>query len=75
MEIKIGVHDHPRELTIDSEETVEAIETLVRAAITKGDVLRIADSKDRTLLVPAAKIAFVEITPSSRGRVGFGSPA
>ena len=72
MEIKIGVHDHPRELTIDSEESIEG---QVRAAITKGDVLRLADSKDRTVLVPADKIAFVEITPATRGRVGFGSPA
>lgn len=75
MEIKIGVHDHPRELTIDSEDTVEAIESQVRAAITKGDVLRLTDSKDRTVLVPADKIAFVEITPAARGRVGFGSTA
>jgi len=75
VEIKIGVHDHPRELTIDSEESIEAIESQVRAAITKGDVLRLADSKERTVLVPAEKIAFVEITPTTRGRVGFGSPA
>lgn len=75
MEIKIGVHDHPRELTIDSEDTVEAIESQVRTAITKGDVLRLTDSKDRTVLVPADKIAFVEITPAARGRVGFGSTA
>lgn len=74
MEIKIGVHDHPRELTIDSEETIEAIESQVRAAIANGDVLRLADSKERTVLVPADKIAFVEITPATRGRVGFGSP-
>jgi len=75
VEIKIGVHDHPRELTIDSEETIEAIESQVRAAITNGDVLRLADSKERTVLVPADKIAFVEITAATRGRVGFGSPA
>jgi hypothetical protein len=75
VEIKIGVHDHPRELAIDSEESVEAIEGLVRAAITTGEVLRLTDSKDRTVLVPADKIAFVEITPATRGRVGFGSPA
>jgi hypothetical protein len=75
VEIKIGVHDHPRELTIDSEESVEAIEGLVRAAIATGEVLRLTDSKDRTVLVPADKIAFVEITPATRGRVGFGSPA
>lgn len=75
MEIKIGVHDHPRELTIDSDDTVESIEAQVRAAISKGDVLRLTDSKERTVLVPCDKIAFVEITPATRGRVGFGSPA
>jgi len=75
VEIKIGVHDHPRELTIDSDDTVEAIEGLVRAAIVSGEVLRLTDSKDRTVLVPADKVAFVEITAATRGRVGFGSPA
>lgn len=75
MEIKIGVHDHPRELTIDSEDTLESIEAQVRSAITTGDVLRLTDAKDRTVLIPSDKIAFVEITPATRGRVGFGSPA
>ena len=75
MEVKIGVQDSPREVTLDSDETPEAIKAAITAAIAEGGLLSLTDDRGRTVLVNAAKIAYVEIGAPSTRRVGFGSPA
>lgn len=75
MEIKIGVSDSPREIAVDSEETQEAITKAVEKAIADGGMLSLSDDRGRTVLVPAAKIAYVEIGPPASRKVGFGNPA
>lgn len=75
MEIKIGVVDTPKELSIDSEDSAEAIATAVQSAIKDGNVLTLTDSRGRTYLVPAQRIAYVEIGPGTSRKVGFGQPA
>lgn len=73
MEIKIGVQDTPREVSLDSDEAAESVIAAVEAALADGGVLRLVDDRGRTVIVPAAKIAYVEVGSSTRGRVGFGS--
>ncbi len=75
MEIKIGVSDSPREIALDSEETHESIQKAVEKAINDGAMLSLTDDRGRTILIPAAKIAYVEIGPSASRKVGFGSMA
>ncbi len=75
MEVKIGVQDTPRELTLESNQTPEEIRSAVQAALSGGTLLELTDDRGRTLLVPAAKIAYVEVGPSASRRVGFGTPA
>lgn len=73
MEIKIGISDSPREIAVDSEETHESIHKAVEKAINDGGMLSLTDDRGRTVLVPASKIAYVEIGPSASRKVGFGS--
>ena len=73
MEIKIGVQDTPREVSLDSNETSEQVLAAVEAAIANGGVLKLVDERGRTVVVPAAKIAYVEVSATTKGRVGFGS--
>lgn len=73
MEIKIGVQDTPREVSLDSDESAETVVAAVEAALAGSGVLKLVDDRGRTVIVPASKIAYVEVGPSSRGRVGFGS--
>ncbi len=73
MEIKIGVVDTPREITVESEEAADAVTKAVETAVEKGTLLSLTDSRGRTILVPAAKIAYVEIGPAASRKVGFGS--
>ena len=72
MEVKIGVQDSPREISLDSDETAEAVTAAVKAAIDAGGLLSLNDDRGRTILINAAKISYVEIGAPSSRRVGFG---
>ncbi|GAA4841653.1 DUF3107 domain-containing protein [Saccharopolyspora rosea] len=73
MEVKIGVVDSPRELTIASGQSPEQVESLVADALKNADgVLALTDEKGRRFIVPSGKVAYVEIGASEAPRVGFG---
>lgn len=76
MEVKIGVEHSPRELSIESAQSPDEVEKAVRDALTGsgkggGDVLALVDDKGRRVLIPVAKVAYVEIAESESRRVGF----
>jgi hypothetical protein len=74
VEVKIGVQHAARELVIDTDEKAEAIEQRVSEALAGGDgVLTLVDNKGRRTIVPAAKVAYVEIGGGVAGAVGFRS--
>lgn len=73
MEVKIGVQDSPREVSLDSDETPDAVSAAVKAAIESGALLSLTDDRGRTVLVPGSKITYVEIGAPTSRRVGFGS--
>ncbi len=72
MEVKIGVQYAARELTLESGQTAEQVEKAVADALTADGVLTLTDEKGRKVLVPAGKLAYVEIAESEQRRVGFG---
>lgn len=72
VEVKIGVVETPRELSLTSSQTPDEVQALVDDAVQKGTgMLSLADEKGRKVLVPAAKVAYVEIGPADSRRVGF----
>lgn len=72
MEVKIGVQHSPRELALESTQTPEEVEKAVAAALAKTDgVLSLVDDKGRRLIIPAQKVAYVEIAETESRRVGF----
>ena len=73
MEIKIGVQDTVREVSLDSNDTSEQVIAAVEAALASGGVLKLVDERGRTVIVPGAKLAYVEVGATTKGRVGFGS--
>ena len=74
MEVKIGVQFAPRELVLESTQSADEVAQLVSASL-RADlgVLTLVDEKGRRVLVPADKLAYVEIAESETRRVGFGS--
>lgn len=73
MEIKIGVQDTARELAFDSDMAPEAVVAAYEAARASGGLLSLADDRGRTIIVPAEKVAYLDLGPATRGKVGFGS--
>jgi len=74
VEVKIGVQFAPRELSLESsqspDEVAKAVDDALRADI---GVLTLVDEKGRRVLVPADKLAYVEIAETEQRRVGFGA--
>ena len=73
MEVKIGIQHAPRELVVDTAESADAVEKLVADAVGSEGVLALTDSKGRKVIVPASRIAYVEIGGALAGQVGFRS--
>jgi hypothetical protein len=74
VEVKIGIQHAPRELVVDSGDTAETVEKQVADAVgAEGGVLTLTDSKGRKVIVPASRIAYVEIGGTLAGQVGFRS--
>ncbi|MGF7123957.1 DUF3107 domain-containing protein [Rhodococcus sp. TAF43] len=75
MEVKIGVTDSPRELVVNSAQSPDEVEALVKDAVAgKADgVLALVDDKGRKFLVQAGRITYVEIGPSDSRKVGFAA--
>jgi hypothetical protein len=74
VEVKIGVQYAARELVLESAQSPQEVEKAVADAL-KADlgVLSLVDEKGRRVLVPADKLAYVEIAESEQRRVGFGA--
>lgn len=76
VDLRIGVTQAPRELTVEMPDderdaTIAAIDAALGGA---SDVLRLTDKRGRVVAVPAAKIAYVEVGANDGGRrIGFGA--
>ncbi|MFC5266992.1 uncharacterized protein DUF3107 [Kribbella orskensis] len=74
MEVKIGVQHANRELVLESEQSPEEVEQAVADALAgKSGLLQLTDEKGRKVLVPADRLAYVEIGEVSIRKVGFGA--
>ena len=76
MEVRIGVVYTARELTIETDDSVDVVTEADRErdgrAATR--ILWLTDTKGRRIGVPTDKIAYVEIAADAGGRkVGFGA--
>jgi hypothetical protein len=74
VEVKIGIQNSPRELIVDTDATSGDIERGLASALSDGGVFAIQDEKGGKILIPADKIAYVELGSAEPRRVGFGQP-
>jgi hypothetical protein len=72
VEVKIGIQSVVRELVLETESAFEEVERSLTAAITDGGVFVVTDEKGGKVMVPADKIAYVEIGGAEPRRIGFG---
>ena len=75
MDVRIGVTQSPRELTLELPDDAEreALKQSIAGALA-GDapVLTLVDRKGREVMVASAKLAYVELGSPDSGRIGFG---
>lgn len=77
MDIRIGVTQAPREISLeldDDEKVRQQVKSAIDDALAgKSTTLWLVDKKGRDIAIPAAKIAYVEIGSSGADRrIGFG---
>ena len=75
MDVRIGITQAPRELTVEmpDDERDDTVATIEAALTGASDVLWLVDKRGRRIGVPAAKIAYVEVgTSDGDRRIGFG---
>jgi hypothetical protein len=73
VEVKIGVQNVAREISVESNLSGAEVAQLVDAAIAAGTPLKLTDDKGRTVVVPGSVLGYVEIGSESERRVGFGT--
>lgn len=72
MEVKIGVQFAPRELVLESGLTPDEVAGAVSEALASDSgILQLTDEKGRKVIVPVAKLAYVEIAEANVRPVGF----
>jgi len=74
VEVKIGVQHANRELVLESEQSPDEVQQAVAEALSGGSgLLQLTDDKGRRVIVPADRLAYVEIGEVSIRKVGFGA--
>jgi hypothetical protein len=71
VEVKIGVENVQRELVVDTDTSPEDVQSLLEEALAGSGVFRLVDTRGRSVAVPAAKVAYLEMGPGTSGTVGF----
>lgn len=75
IDVRIGVAQNPKELSLESDEDVEKVVDKVNAALAgETDLLWLTDSRGKRVGIPKGKIAYVEVESRGGGSrtVGFG---
>lgn len=72
MEIKIGINNIPREVSLESEQSADEVEQALREALTSKGLFTLTDTKGRRVIVPAEQIGYVDLGQEHARPVGFG---
>lgn len=73
MEVKIGITDIAREVSIDTNSSADEVAEQLREALTNNGLLELVDEKGRRLLVPAGRIGYMDLGSATVRPVGFGA--
>nr|WP_203660041.1 DUF3107 domain-containing protein [Streptomyces sp. SID14446] len=74
VEVKIGVQHAPREIVLESGQTPEEVERAVSEALAgTSQLLSLVDDHGRKVLVPADRLAYVELGEPTQRKVGFSA--
>ena len=74
MNVRIGVTQSPKEIEVELGDDADPTKLVkdVESALAGDGVLWLTDKRGRSVGVPGAKVAYIEISPQEERRVGFG---
>lgn len=70
-QVKIGITESNQELNFETDLSHDQVNELVSAALKAQGVVVLQDVKERTFIIPSAKLSYVELGASSDRKVGF----
>jgi hypothetical protein len=73
VQVRIGVQSVPKELVVETSLSSDEVEQAVGDALGDPDGVFTLKSKNGRVVVPSAKLAYVEITETDVPAVGFGA--
>jgi Protein of unknown function (DUF3107) len=74
VQVRIGVQSVAKELVVETSLSADEVERAVNDAVAEDDgVFTLRSKNGARVVVPAAKLAYVEIDESETRSVGFGS--
>ncbi|HWL00769.1 MAG TPA: DUF3107 domain-containing protein [Microbacteriaceae bacterium] len=72
MEVRIGITNVGREISLESSQTAAEVEQVLADAIaSSAPFLALADEKGKRFLIPTPGIAYIELGAEESRRVGF----
>jgi hypothetical protein len=71
--VRVGISETSHELHFETRLESSKVIALANEAISGNKTLELTDIKDRTILVPAGKISYIEIGDVTDQKVGFTS--
>lgn len=72
MEIKIGVQNIGRELSVETDQSADEIESALNEALAANKPLVINAQKGRRVVLVASQIGYLDFGPEHQRAVGFG---
>lgn len=73
MDVKIGISDLPRELSVRTEQSADEVAEALRTALESNSLFELTDEKGRRVLIPAARVGYLDLGSEDSRPVGFGS--
>lgn len=73
MEVRIGISDVSREVTLRTETSADDVVKNLGKAIADNTLFEITDAQGRRVIVPASKVAYLDLGSTDVRAVGFGA--
>lgn len=73
MEVRIGITDVAREVSITTDTSADDVIKALAGARESGGMLELTDEKGRRLVVPADRVGYLDLGAPDSRPVGFGA--
>ena len=73
MEVKIGIVDVARELALKVDVPADELVESLGRALKDGGLFELTDDKGRRVVVPASRVAYLDLGTADERPVGFGT--